>query len=285
MKKRFRFCIISALLVFLLNLFGCARGGEPGEDTKALPPAGGELTITVLQAGQADAIVITTQNRCMVIDCGEKDDDDKILQYLKEKQIKNIDCLVITHFDKDHIGGAPKILSNVTAEKIFVPDYRGKSDEYDKFIKALDNNGLTQTVLTEDVTLVLDDVLFEIYPPQKSTYSTPDNDFSLVVSARHGDLSFLFAGDAEAERISEITAQLEGPFDFLKIPHHGRYGTKTAELVEFARPSIAVITDSDKNPADERTLAALEDIGCKAYCTKDGTVTVKSDGANLTAVQ
>jgi len=291
-KNIFRACIISLAFIFLLNLYGCASSGNydnndnnDNNDTTitvpTVPTASGILTISVLKAGQADAIVITTQNSCMVIDCGEKDDADKVLQYLKERNIKTIDYLVITHFDKDHVGGAAKILSNVTANIIYVPDYKGNTDEYKKYINALEMNSMSQTAITENVSFLLDDVLFEIYSPLKTSYRG-DNDYSLVVLAKHGNLSFLFAGDAESERISELMEQLDGNYDYFKVPHHGRFDDMTSEFINFVNPSIAVITDSEKNPADDRTIESLSALGCEVYCTKDGTVTAISDGSEIT---
>lgn len=249
------------------------------------PVVNGDFTITVLKAGQADAIVIKTENSCIVIDCGEKDDGNKVLEYLDENNIISIGCLIITHFDKDHVGGAAKILKKTTVDKILVPDYEGSNSEYSDYLKALDKTGLSQTVLTEEASFMLDDVLFNVYPPRKSTYSTSDNDFSLVVSASYGNLKFLFAGDAESERIAELMEQLDGSYYFLKVPHHGRFNAKTYEFFKFIAPSVSVITDSEKNPADNRTIASLKAVGSEVYCTKDGTVTVISDGNEATVIQ
>lgn len=249
------------------------------------PVVNGDFTITVLKAGQADAIVIKTENSCIVIDCGEKDDGNKVLEYLDENNIISIGCLIITHFDKDHVGGAAKILKKTTVDKILVPDYEGSNSEYSDYLKALDKTGLSQTVLTEEASFMLDDVLFNVYPPRKSNYSTSDNDFSLVVSASYGNLKFLFAGDAESERIAELMEQLDGSYYLLKVPHHGRFNTKTYEFFKFIAPSVSVITDSEKNPADNRTIASLKAVGSEVYCTKDGTVTVISDGNEATVIQ
>ena len=242
----------------------------------------GKFEITFLKAGQADAIVLQTEEHTAVIDCGEKDDGDKLVELLAEKGTEKIDYLFITHFDKDHVGGAAKLIENVAVDNIITPNYEGSVKEYDKFIAAADEKGLDITRLTENMQITLDDVGFSIYPPLKSEYKESDNDYSLAITAQHGNNSFLFAGDAESERLKEIVTQLgKNEYTLLKVPHHGRYNDFTDAFISAVRPVYAVITCSDKNPAEQETVDALEDVGCNVYYTSEGTVTTASDGFSI----
>lgn len=250
-----------------------------------VPDVTGNFEITVMQEGQADAIILTTQNHNVIIDCGEKDDGDDIVEYLKENNINHIDYLFITHFDKDHVGGFPEIAENVEVENVIVPDYEGTNKEYEKYLNAVSENNLGVTVLTKDISFVLDDCLFEVNPPQKKSYLEGDNDFSLIISLTHGDNKFLFAGDAESERTKEILRTFKGEYDFLKVPHHGRYNSATKQLLTSINPEFAVITDSEKNPAEDKVLDCLNNIGCETYQTKDGSVHISSDGEKITINQ
>ena len=272
--------IIGCLAIFAtLLLSGC---NQKNVITKtAVPNVTGEFNFSVLKAGQADAIIIKTQSHCVIIDCGEKDDGDEIAEYLSENNITNIDCLFITHFDKDHVGGFPKVIESVTASKIFVPDYEGSNDEYEKYLKSVEENGLNVNVLTEDTSFIFDDVLFEVSAPQKNSYSESDNDFSLVISVTHGENTFLFTGDAEAERLREILTVFGHQYDFLKVPHHGKYNKNTKLFISTIKPTYSVITDSDKNPADDRTLSILEGNESMVYSTKSGDISVTSDGKEI----
>ena len=58
-----------------------------------------------------------------------------MVKYLAEKNINYVDCLFVTHFDKDHVDGVPEVLSNIYVEKIITPDYMGNNDEYENFVK------------------------------------------------------------------------------------------------------------------------------------------------------
>jgi len=112
-----------------------------------------------------------------------------------------------------------------------------------------------------------------------------DNDVSLVTEIRHGDLSFLFPGDAEEARLREWLSEHTERYDFLKAPHHGRWNDASEAFYQTVDPALCVITDSEKNPADEETLSILESLGTKVYLTRNGTIRVTSDGKTLTVEQ
>ena len=277
---KYKKILICILFAPILVLCGCSQKTQ----TDA-PETYGTFEFSVLKVGKADAIVMHTQNHCVVMDCGEKDDGKKILAFLAQSGTERIDRLFITHFDKDHVGGAAKVINGIDIGEILVPDYIGSNDEYKDFLSAASEKGVKIHTVTENESFILDDVRFDVYPPQKSEYKTGDNDFSLVTDVTHGKNKMLFAGDAEEERISEILSTVSGKYSFLKVPHHGRRNSATESLVKAISPEYSVITDSDKNPADEKTLNILNKYESKIYLTKDGTVSVSSDGKTLNITQ
>lgn len=275
--KLFKKSIAYALILTLSVLCGCQNNG-----TKiSAPSVTGQFDFTVMKAGQADAIILKTQAHSVIIDLGEKDDGDEISEFLRGNSITDVDYIFITHYDKDHVGGFPEVMENISAKNIIVPDYEGTSDEYAEFIKTVTEKNLTVTRLTEDISFVLDDVLFEVSVPKKQFYKEGDNDYSLVISVTHGENTFLFAGDAEKERLSEVLSEFGRQFDFLKVPHHGRYNGNTEEFINTVKPRYAVITDSEKNPAQDKTIAILKMQKSEIYSTKDGNVSVISNGKEI----
>lgn len=272
------------ILISAVCMSSCGRNARK-PDSMLLPQVTGEFIVSVLKVGKADAIVLQTANHGVVIDCGETDDSKEILKYLSKNNISKIDCLFITHFDKDHVGGAADILNNIETAQIITPSYEGSSDEYYNYINAAQANNITPLTITENMTFILDDVLFEVYPPQKSSYKETDNDFSLAISVKHGNNSFLFAGDAEAQRLNEIMKQTGEEYSFLKIPHHGQYNKNTEKFIKHVNPSYSVITCSKKNTADAETISILENIGSAVYLTENGDVKAVSDGKNIEITQ
>lgn len=271
-----------AILAALIALCACNEKDETYTETLT---AENEFNISILKVGQADAIILKTKNHTAVIDCGEDDDGDEVVEHLTRTGSENIDYLFITHFDKDHVGGASEVLDNFEAAQVILPDYIGTSDEYKIFTGTLAEKNISPTLLDEKLVFTLDDVLFEVYPPQKQSYKEPDNDHSLIISVTHGNNKFLFAGDAEKDRLQELPKQLELDHDFLKMPHHGNYNKGTVAFLKGVTPTYTVICDSEKNPAEDDTIEALESIGSEIYRTKDGDIEVTSDGKTISVIQ
>lgn len=279
-RKRMLCGILSAII---LTLCGCKISDKLTE--AKLPEVTGNFDFTILKIGQADAIILRTANHNVIIDCGEKDDGDEILEYLQTNDINTVDYLFITHFDKDHVGGAAKVIEHINTKNIITSDYEGTNVEYENYIVTAQEKNITPILLTENISFTLDDVFFEILPPLKKVYKEGDNDFSLAIAATHGENTFLFAGDAEAERLTEIISQTGKTYNFLKVPHHGRYNKNTKAFIEAIKPSYAVITCSKKNPAEDETIAVLENAKCYIYYTKDGDVNVTSNGHKIEITQ
>ena len=226
-----------------------------------------------------------TENHNIVLDCGEKDDGDELVELLQEKGVSNIDYLFITHFDKDHVGGFPEVVENITAKNIIVPNYEGNNDEYAEYLKTVEDKNLEITTLTEDTSFVLDDVLFEVSTPKKRVYAEGDNDFSLVISLTHGENTFLFSGDAEKDRLTEVLSEFGKQYDLLKVPHHGNHNKNTKRFINTIKPTYSVICDSNKNPADDETISLLESVGSEIYSTKEGDISVSSNGKEIKIAQ
>ena len=96
-----------------------------------------KLNIFYFNVGQADCTLITINNKNMLIDIGQDSDGEYIIEFLKEKDINNLDYLVITHGDIDHSGGAKDIIGHIKIENIFMPQGIIECEEEYKEIKKL----------------------------------------------------------------------------------------------------------------------------------------------------
>ena len=286
--------LIAILALCALLLVGGCSPKDPGQQTETPLAVTGDVEVAVLSIGKADAIVITTQNKTVVIDAGESDDGGKILNYLAEKGRSVIDLFIITHYDRDHVGGADRLLNFAEVKQILRPDYTGVREEYDLFLQTAQELQVPDTALPcggEDVTLTVEDLEFTINSPLKSEYVNKDgiqqdNNFSLVVRMRHGANAFVFAGDAEDERLAELVVSKKNwSAAFLKLPYHGNFTDLASTFFQMVKPDYAVACDSDKNPMAAETSAALATLGCKSYATRNGTVVCHSDGVTLTLTQ
>lgn len=239
------------------------------------------VSVHFLKVGKADCIMIFAGWQTIVIDTAETDDGEKILDYLAAHGRERIDELILTHYDKDHIGGAKEVLSGIGVERIYAPDYPETKEEYQEYQKAVHREGIQEILVTNTIALDLGFVQLEIDPPKRVAPSQETNENSLVVSMYHGDNSFFFAGDAVGERSKELLLRKIGTYTVLKAPHHGREDPYNEALFAAIHPEITVITDSDKNPANNETLEILEELSCTVYETRNGTVVLESDGSQV----
>ncbi|WP_313894819.1 MBL fold metallo-hydrolase [Psychrobacillus sp.] len=270
---------ILIVLVSLL-LFGCV------EEKKETVTSENNLNLemTIFKIGKADSILITVGEKHILIDTGEDEDGDEVLEYLTEHGIETIDYLILTHFDKDHIGGANTILNNSNVLQVIAPNYTKNSRQYNEYTAALIKNDISATILNAKLSVILGSAKMTISPAEKRSYKQ-DNDYSLVVSIEHGYNSFLFAGDAEEVRLAELIEQGNLAYTFLKVPHHGRFNNKSTEFIQEVRPKYAVITSSDKNPEDDKIMDVLESVGAAVYTTRNGNISVVSDGKTIAIQQ
>lgn len=241
-----------------------------------------ELKVTFLDVGKADAIVLQSESSTVVIDCGEKGDGKKISSILEESGTTVIDYLIITHFDKDHVGGAPKVLKTFDVKNVLTPDYTGNVSEYDKFAETLDGRGITPMKLKEDISFTLDDVDYTVYAPKKDFYGDGDsaeNNFSLVTKAVHHNNTLLFTGDAMEERLDEIMDI--GKCTLLKVPYHGRKLDNLGDFLKAVEPKCAVVcTDSNEFSGKMQDLLKKQKISTYATCF-NGEITAVSDGSQI----
>jgi beta-lactamase superfamily II metal-dependent hydrolase len=243
--------------------------------TTATTTSGTTLTITCIKGGAADAFVLISDNHVTVIDTGLDKKADILVDFLNEQGVTRVDELIITHFDKDHVGGADHVLNNFEVGTVYTTYHSKESDDITNYMEALSAAGLVETTVSEVISYEADGVSFTIYPPQTQSYSRKEsNNSSLVIRASIGENSMLFAGDAEYERISELL-QTEGlKSTILKVPHHGRYNDNTKAFIDYVDPEYAIITSSTSEPEDQQVLDILAAAGVTTYLTRDGNVTI-----------
>lgn len=281
MKKRFRFwhsAASSALLLFLF-LTGCA-GATASVSQSDTPDA--VLTVEALNVGKADAFVLTSESHTVVIDTATEEEGDRVVDSLNAKGVETVDALIITHFDKDHVGGADLVLDNFTVEKVYTTYQSKDSDDIDEFYVAMNRSELTNEVVWDFTSFTYDGVTYAIYPPGEASYDKDEsNNSSLVIRVDTGEGSMLFTGDAEKKRIKELL-KIDGlASDILKMPHHGRIEDNTDKLIDAISPTIAVITSSEKEPEDEEVLELLSDAAVETYLTRDGDLTISFTGEGI----
>ena len=267
--------LILGILVTASVLSGCAS-----------KTSGDSPEVLVFNAGKADTILIHTSSSAILIDCGEEDFADEILEKLEEYGIKTLDALIITHFDKDHVGGAAHIVRSLNIKQVIQSDFPKDSDEYKNYTASLKEKNYVPITVSANLSFMVDSVKYYVYPHRSESYEdSPSNNSSLITIVVYGDTKFLFMGDAETQRIAEFLEENDETYDFLKVPYHGHYQELLEELIAEVMPNHAAITSSSKEKEDDATVELLEKYGASVWLARNGNILVKTDGTTVTVTQ
>lgn len=262
------------LAVFVLCMSGCGSA-----------PEGDRLYISCFDVGQADSFLIQCGDDTMLMDTGTQSDGLTVAAELTKLGVKSIDYLMITHFDKDHVGGAAQIIREFDVNKVIRPAYMKESEEVTAYISAMQDasDTIEEVILYEPCTIQLGNAEMIIHTAAQELYEKdPSNNSSLVTEIFHGENSLLFTGDVEKERIEEMLEEdFAWGYDFLKVPHHGKHEKILSEFFEKVGAENSLITCSNKNPEEAETLMVLDKVGTKYCLTKYGPVLIESDGERL----
>lgn len=256
---------------------------------------GSTLTLDFYKIGKADAILIRGVQEdgtpfSVLIDTGESDDAPEIVEKIRAVGIETLDYLILTHFDKDHIGGVAGVLSSLSAGHILMPDYIGEGAPYEQMTALFADGSYPVQVLTEDTQFTLGKTAFSVSVPKQSSYAKKqDNNASLVITVTHGTQFLYLTGDAEALRQKELISELSSAgitkTALLKVPHHGVYNDGIDTFFAACSPANAIITCSDKNPPDAMTISQLNALNAKVYLTSDGDIRAVCSETGITVTQ
>jgi len=241
------------------------------------------FTVTYLDVRQGNAALIQFPGKeRMLIDGGGFSQDNfdvgrmVIAPFLFRSKILQIDYLVLTHPQSDHMNGLRFIASNFRPKEFWHNGDKGKSRSFKDLMKIL-NEKRTKKVTPADwkESREISGVQIELLHPLSQRGEIPVsqkglslNDNSLVLKFSFKGTSFLFPGDLERAG-EEVVMSNSGSLlksDILLAAHHGARNSSSQSFLERVRPNICVISSGSSNPFSfphPGTLQRLTDIGCR----------------------
>jgi beta-lactamase superfamily II metal-dependent hydrolase len=244
----------------------------------------GKLSMYFLDVGQGDSTLVIFNNKTILIDAGESEMGDRVVNDLTTLGVTRIDLLVATHPHSDHIGGMQKVLAAFPVGQVLDSGLPHTSSTYEHFLETIDQKNIPYQVAEQGQTIEIDPTvgIFVLSPP-KERFGDDPNTNSVVLRISYGTIDFLLAGDMGG--VSEDALAASGyPLDaeILKVGHHGSYSSTSTTFLARVRPETAIISVGKDNPyghPHQQTLDLFKDYGVTVYRTdRDGTVVVRSDG-------
>ena len=237
------------------------------------------LKISYLDVGQADSILIQTENENMLIDAGNNSDGEGIVKYLKEQDITKFKYVFGTHAHEDHIGGLDDIINNFQIEHFYMPDVITTTKTYEDILDALANKEVRYETPSIGDTLNLGEAIIKVIYVGNDDKNL--NNTSIVLKIKYKNAEFLFTGDLE-KGIEKELLDKDIKADILKVGHHGSDSSSSKEFIGKVNPSISVISvgkNNKYNHPNNSTLDTLSKSNSKILRTDQlGTIIVTSDG-------
>jgi competence protein ComEC len=245
------------------------------------PPHG--LRVTFLDVGQGDSALIEAPGGAILVDEGPPEAD--VAGQLRDMGIRSLAAIVLTHPQRDHIGGAAAVLDRLRVGEVEDPGIEAPSADHDAAIAAARRHAVPVEIVDEGDAFRIGRLRFRIlWPDEPGLPSEDPNQHAVVALASYGATDVLLTADAE----SDVTGRLRiPPVEVLKVAHHGSEDPGLPDLLRTLRPRVAVISVGEGNdyghPRPE-TLAALRAFpGLETLRTDlNGRIVVESDGRTIT---
>lgn len=243
-----------------------------------------DLEIITFDVQNADAFLIKSpKNKYFIIDTGKsayKGGSSQakviILKYLKDRGIKNIEGLIITHFDNDHSGGAVDLMQNLKVKNVYINSLDNKSYTSVNIYKTLRKEKIN-TIIAKNNSIIYQEGDFSLktFKADKDN----DNENSIITLLEYGDFETLFMGDAGIEAFNGVKKDIPQNVEVLKVGHHGAKGVVNSDMLNYLNSDVSIIStgrNSYGHPG-RGTLDVLRNT--RIYRTDvNNSINIKSDG-------
>jgi competence protein ComEC len=280
--------------ILLLVIAGLALAGcnlTPATPAVTVAPGQSPLKIAFLNVGQGDSILIQAPNgQTMLIDGGRSTNlaNTVIIPKLREWGAQQVDVLIPTHPDADHIGGLVGVLESFPVKLAALTGQVHSTQIYERLLTNIRDKNIEALKVRTGTAIPFDpSVKIEVLAPDEEAVQSDDtNDASIVIKLTYGSTSFLLTGDAE---MPENKAILDHGFDVrstvLKLGHHGSHTSTNEDWLQHVQPQLGVISagkDNSFGHPHPEVIAALKKLNIPYIRTDEhGTITVTSDGVAI----
>lgn len=224
-SKKVYYSIATLVVIFILTF---------------IPIKNDRAEILFFSVGNADSILLKSPtNDYFLIDTGKmgylnssSQANYIMLKYFKDKGIKNLKALILTHFDSDHSGGTIDVLENLNVETLYITDVYEDTKLSDAIMQYVDKNNINSKKAENIIEIYnKNDFVITIIEPVGTSIKS-ENQKSLIVHCRYKNQNLLFMGDGDIESYKTIPNEYKKDIFVMKSGHHGAKNTIDDEMAK-----------------------------------------------------
>jgi len=243
------------------------------------------MEVHFIDVGQGDATLVICDDEAMLIDAGPGGKGTLLQAYLRKQDVSELEYLILTHTDADHIGSADVIVNKFDIHTVFMGDFPKENKTYLGLLDAFEYFRLDFSTPNVGNVYALGDATITIVAPNRK-YDNP-NDSSIAFMLQHGENRFLFTGDATWDAEQDMLANgMDLDCDVYQAGHHGSSTSSHEEFLNAITPEYSVIsceTGNSYGHPHAEVLNNFRKMGIKVFRTDEqGSIVAYSDGENIT---
>lgn len=206
------------------------------------------LEIITFDVQNADCFLVKTpQNKYFIIDTGragykggKSQANSIIIKYMKDRGIKNIEGLIITHFDNDHSGGALDIMKNLKVKQVYINSFDDQSITSKNIYKTFKKLNISAQIPLNNHSIYKEEN-FNIQTFISKDEET-DNEKSIITLVSFKNFDMLFTGDAGITAFNRLKKNIPHKIEILKVGHHGGSHVVDSKMLEHLNTEVSVIS-------------------------------------------
>lgn len=230
--------------------------------------------VTVLDVGQGQCILLQSEGKTILVDCGgdyATSVADLAAETLLSMGVYRLDGVVLTHYDGDHAGALPYLLSRIPADTVFLPEYAEEDEIQNAILEAAGDSAI---LVQQDINISWEQTSLTVFAP---IFQSDDNESGLCVLFSAENCDILITGDLGITGENKLFLEKEIPkLTALIAGHHGSPYSTGEGLLAVTSPQYVFISVGADNPyghPNQKVLDRLAQYNCTVYRTdQDGTI-------------
>lgn len=230
-------------------------------------------SITMIDVGQGDSFLIKLKHNQgnILIDTGGLINNTTsysltqniTIPYLQAEGINQLDYLIITHSDYDHMGEAINIINNFKVKKVILNNGENNNLKIN-LIKKLKEKNIPYYQNLKKLNINNNQIFFL----NNQKYNN-ENDNSLIIYTIINQTKTLFMADASAQVENDLIKKYNlTNIDILKVAHHGSDTSTSFNFIKQINPQICLISVGENNPYGHPSQKVLQNLkNCDVYRT------------------